>query len=1254
MESIQDKPPLNPKPAIPKLVLGTSLRKEEVSPLTDITTTSCRSEFDDIRLPSSFRNYRRDTQEELLSDQIDKLNGVLEEIIGFRNDRTYAFAHETLDEILNSTRSKQFKRFEDPGYVNKLLMIIEDLSARERELREQLNSKMVRDFSIYGQDLEKMLNNTTIKEHQPEDIEHAGNSWKYAANMFSNLFDKENSRYSEECSLMITEDSKEIDKREISELRERLHDYIAKEQTAVTHLIRLRNDLENLTGSKFSMIGDNIEMELPAFAKHIIRIVGDVITREKEIEKQEKKSARITLDDKLQVACSPEDLYDVQGRLEEIVREIEELGCPQEYTLKVGLLSIGIHVDYSEDSEARRYYLPMNCLKSFSKAHDAKVPTYEDRMQNLAKAKPPVARALSARGNTSPRLEQDPISYIHWLEEQIADMQGALINRSEMADMESMWGGDASSANNLRIAEFELKIDELTNQLEIAYRQIRALSNNSQALDDSYYDYKDKLTQLKEREDSLKREHETLELKRQKLERQAVELKLERERLAENSSALEELNEVKDLVKKIKAKKDAKEMGVQSSIVLANREVQTDKRASSEILDKLQKGLENGSAGCSDIGMFAKILEKEMENKENYSNIEEVNILKNIVNSIQTKKITKDTASQYARDANISKEKAVQSNVDSFTRGTQSEISVFLMRENSSQVERVEMQCAGIQTCKEESGKDVMVQYQVPNLNKAMQYDVEVVKHQFKEAACQSGIETSYKSTQSGLSDSRDSANSLLFTSLISKATQSDLEIKLHSTLVRSTQTDLQDKLYYSIPKTSQTDFELKPGCKEIGTQYYLSQSLRSSCSQTPYDLRQDSREIGCQSHTSHSYKSSQTQEDFISEDCLPEFDGIEWKLNHIAKKELDIEIERERINLDNITNLADLIDLKEKMSNLSRIKEAKDASSQYKYTTYHKHSQTEDDMSLYDMNGSSFMISNQDALRARQNYDAGDKTMLSLHRADSIKKLRHISESEEFSDLLSDRRKLEKLRHISDSEEFSDLLSERKKFDKEKSEFNNKKQLLKDKIDKVNERQRKLLEREKLLTEKQTLLLLQEKKQDCHKQAMDEEWARIDVKRQDVLKCTRMIDDEWKAILEETKHFEQMKEHDRKLKEELVAERTKLLEKIENLDAKSAKVEAEYNKLEETKRKLDKEKEFISREKGKLLEERETLEQERLRLLSIRDELCEKVKQFKVEKREFNLEKLLVEKELRALRDLKDIKENKKDLSLMIPSLKK
>ena len=66
------------------------------------------------------------------------------------------------------------------------------------------------------------------------------------------------------------------------------------------------------------------------------------------------------------------------------------------------------------------------------------------------------------------------------------------------------------------------------------------------------------------------------------------------------------------------------------------------------------------------------------------------------------------------------------------------------------------------------------------------------------------------------------------------------------------------------------------------------------------------------------------------------------------------------------------------------------------------------------------------------------------------------------------------------------------------------------------------------------------------------------------------------------------------------------------------------------------------------------------MRLLSIRDELCEKVKQFKIEKREFNLEKLLVEKELRALRDLKDMKdmkdmkENRKDLCLMIPSLKK
>jgi hypothetical protein len=67
-------------------------------------------------------------------------------------------------------------------------------------------------------------------------------------------------------------------------------------------------------------------------------------------------------------------------------------------------------------------------------------------------------------------------------------------------------------------------------------------------------------------------------------------------------------------------------------------------------------------------------------------------------------------------------------------------------------------------------------------------------------------------------------------------------------------------------------------------------------------------------------------------------------------------------------------------------------------------------------------------------------------------------------------------------------------------------------------------VELERGLADKQAAVLIQEKKQSRHKLAIDEEWARIDHKRHDVLKCHRMMDEEWQLLVEETKQFEHLR----------------------------------------------------------------------------------------------------------------------------------
>ncbi|CAG9330365.1 unnamed protein product [Blepharisma stoltei] len=188
-------------------------------------------------------------------------------------------------------------------------------------------------------------------------------------------------------------------------------------------------------------------------------------------------------------------------------------------------------------------------------------------------------------------------------------------------------------------------------------------------------------------------------------------------------------------------------------------------------------------------------------------------------------------------------------------------------------------------------------------------------------------------------------------------------------------------------------------------------------------------------------------------------------------------------------------------------------------------------------------------------------------------------------------------------------LDSTKEEFIKEQEKFLEKKKLLKEKIKEVNERQKKLAEREKQCSERLTYITVQEKKYDCHRIALDEEWTRMDEQRQEVLKCRKIIDEEWKVLKKETEKLGWFKSQEKKN-----------CEGKEDLESKRLKLEKD------------------------LLE----FENEKMRIKEENKELITKIKKFQAEKRELCIEKSLLEKEKR------DLEENRRELSLMIPNIKR
>ena len=213
------------------------------------------------------------------------------------------------------------------------------------------------------------------------------------------------------------------------------------------------------------------------------------------------------------------------------------------------------------------------------------------------------------------------------------------------------------------------------------------------------------------------------------------------------------------------------------------------------------------------------------------------------------------------------------------------------------------------------------------------------------------------------------------------------------------------------------------------------------------------------------------------------------------------------------------------------------------------------------------------------------------------------------------------------ETQEIEKFRSEQASFEDEKSAFRQKRALLSEKIALINDRQKKLQAKEKLLTEKETLLLLQEKKADLHKQAVDQLWKENDEKRHELFKCERVIDDEWKVLMEETRQFEALKVGDKRVRAELEAQREEARERTERLRGEEDRVRGLLIKA-------TKEREALEREKGKVRSERKVLSEERSNLIKAKAALKELLSRCQTQQNERNLDSFAIVKGRRSVEE--------------------
>lgn len=203
----------------------------------------------------------------------------------------------------------------------------------------------------------------------------------------------------------------------------------------------------------------------------------------------------------------------------------------------------------------------------------------------------------------------------------------------------------------------------------------------------------------------------------------------------------------------------------------------------------------------------------------------------------------------------------------------------------------------------------------------------------------------------------------------------------------------------------------------------------------------------------------------------------------------------------------------------------------------------------------------------------------------------------------------------------------DRKELEAEREKFRRKRDMLREKVELVNERQRKVTAKEKLLVEKETLLQLEEKKNAYHKQAVDQLWRENEEKRRELQKCHKVIEDEWKLLMEETRQFEALKVADKRVRTDW--------------DDRERELEAQADQLETLALKVNQEKQAISQAKSQL-------ESGFSELVKSKQSLFDRIKRCEVAHSEVTLDRLTL------ARQKAEIETNRRDLVQMIPAIQR
>ncbi|OMJ70439.1 hypothetical protein SteCoe_31578 [Stentor coeruleus] len=495
---------------------------------------SCYNHIDaDCLIPTFSIEQINEKPKENLEDQIDRLNTILESMLCGINNQSISFVNlskiqEDSFDFLHSktdTESKIQNSLLANDSLEILLQFTTQLQMKLQDLESKMNVfKKITDPLEFKNHIEgtlaKFLDHSNQVIQDPSlsyDIEQALNCFKATHEHSFMPFetfarvDKQvlNESLLNESSIFIKQPIK-------TDVECRLQELESSVDLYNSCLRSLGTQLSNLTQTQVQYSGLCPEIELPRFTSDVLSLISHILCKEKEIELQYKALPPINLNDHLTVACTYDEVLQINTRLQEIIHELSETGCDNEYTIKVGLLSIGISVYFDENSKSKYYNsnLMNNLLNNFCQNIDK-------RSQSLAKAQTPSLESYTDRQKT----HINSSTFIEELNEQILELTRKVVNLQEINEMQEDMFKNIETAGEKRVEELETLLEEKMFEIEVKNKQIEAYKKGmSNAEIGNFINYAEKIKELREKENVIKSEYEKMELEKQKIVKQTIEL----------------------------------------------------------------------------------------------------------------------------------------------------------------------------------------------------------------------------------------------------------------------------------------------------------------------------------------------------------------------------------------------------------------------------------------------------------------------------------------------------------------------------------------------------------------------------------------------------------------------------------------------------------------------------------------------------------------------------------------------------------